>query len=349
MKGSDRSKHRIWDTILPLLLCACFIASSLLFLVQMIRKNQGENIEALYNAAEQKKTTIIKQIQGDLQTLEGLAVILGEIGGMEREQLLPILQEINNDNAFIRMGFARPDGSAWLVDLDGSIYEISFRDMEFFQNALYGTSTVSDIYQDERRKDRYVNYYGVNIPNSEGGTMGVLCAVHSADVLRRILDAPVLSGQGFSNIVNGDGDYVLRSINAYPGDILPENRELIREAVGTGGTASFDMLDRTGRKQVSVIIPLLEGRWYLHSMVPDRVLRARYTETAAGIMTIIVVSCCLFALFLSRQRSMAARTQKMLMDLAYRDSLTGLRNFDGFKLDVKPFMERNDLSSYLLW
>ena len=35
MKGSDRSKHRIWDTILPLLLCACFIASSLLFLVQM--------------------------------------------------------------------------------------------------------------------------------------------------------------------------------------------------------------------------------------------------------------------------------------------------------------------------
>ena len=107
MKGSDRSKHRIWDTILPLLLCACFIASSLLFLVQMIRKNQGENIEALYNAAEQKKTTIIKQIQGDLQTLEGLAVILGEIGGMEREQLLPILQEINNDNAFIRMGFAR--------------------------------------------------------------------------------------------------------------------------------------------------------------------------------------------------------------------------------------------------
>ena len=80
-----------------------------------------------------KKTTIIKQIQGDLQTLEGLAVILGEIGGMERGTAAPILQEINNDNAFIRMGFARPDGGAWLVDLDGSIYEISFRDMEFFQ------------------------------------------------------------------------------------------------------------------------------------------------------------------------------------------------------------------------
>ena len=349
MRGSDRKRQRIWDTVLPLLLCACFIASSLLFLVQMIRKNQVETIEALYNAAEQKKTTIVKQIQGDLQTLEGLAVVLGEIGKMEREQLLPILQEINNDNAFIQMGFAWPDGSAWLVDLDGSIYELSLYDMEFFQKALHGTSTVSDIFPDERVKDHYVNYYGVNIRNPEGGTMGVLCAVHSADVLRRILDAPVLSGQGFSNIVNGDGSYVLRSINAYPGDILPENRELVKEAVGTGGIASFDMTDKTGRKQVSVIIPILKDRWYLHSMVPDRVLRARYTQTAAGIMTIIVVSCCLFALFLSRQRSMAARTQKMLMNLAYRDSLTGLRNFDGFKLDVKPFMEKNDLSSYVLW
>ena len=63
MRGSDRKRQGIWDTVLPLLLCACFIASSLLFLVQMIRKNQVETIEALYNAAEQKKTTIVKQIQ----------------------------------------------------------------------------------------------------------------------------------------------------------------------------------------------------------------------------------------------------------------------------------------------
>ncbi len=47
-----------------------------------------------------------------------------------------------------------------------------------------------------------------------------------------------------------------------------------------------------------------------------------------GIMAIIVVACCLFALFISRQRSMAARAQKMLMDLAYNDRLTGLRNYE---------------------
>lgn len=72
MKGSDRSKHRIWDTILPLLLCACFIASSLLFLVQMIRKNQGENIEALYNAAEQKKPPSLSRYRETFRHWRGL-------------------------------------------------------------------------------------------------------------------------------------------------------------------------------------------------------------------------------------------------------------------------------------
>lgn len=349
MNSSDKKKHRIWDTILPLLLCVCFIASSLLFLVHMIRKNQEENIHSLYNAAEQKKTTILKQIQGDLQTLEGLSIVLGGMENTDRDQLMPILKKINNANAFIQMGFADLEGNAWLVDIDGGVYERNLKSMDFFRSALGGVSTISDIYEDELQEGHFVNYYGVEIEDREGETIGVLCAVHSADVLRMILDAPVLSGQGFSNIVNTEGNYVLRSINAYPADILPGNRELVKAAIDSGGVASFDMVDRSGIDQVSVILPLLENRWYLHSMIPDQVLRARYTETAMGIMAIIVVACCLFALFLARQRSMSARAQKMLMDLAYRDSLTGLRNFDGFKLDVAPFLEKDTLSSCILW
>lgn len=301
------------DTVLPLLLCLCFIASSLLFLVQMIIKNQVENIEYLYNASDQKKTTIVKQVQGDLQTLEGLGIMLGGMDESERERLLPILRDINNENAFIRMGFARLDGDAWFVDLNGKVYERNLKDMEFFQKALQGKNNISDVFSDDLQEGQYINYYGVGIKTPAGETIGVLCAVHTADVLRSILDAPVLSGQGFSNIISSSGDYIMRSIHAFPGDILPENKEALRKAIEEGGTGSFEMTDKYGREQVSVIVPLLEGRWYLHSMVPQNVLRARYIETTMGIMAIIVVACCLFALFISRQRSMAARAQKMLM------------------------------------
>lgn len=42
----------------------------------MIIKSQQENVAYLYNAANQTKTSLLKQIEGDLQTIEGLAVQL---------------------------------------------------------------------------------------------------------------------------------------------------------------------------------------------------------------------------------------------------------------------------------
>lgn len=58
-------------------------------------------------------------------------------------------------------------------------------------------------------------------------------------------------------------------------------------------------------------------------MVPVDVLRSSYIQTAWGIMIIIVVACSLFIWLMSRQRKMAVNNQKMLMELAYSDSLTG--------------------------
>lgn len=349
MTSSDKNKHKIWDTVLPLLLCVCFIASSLFFLVQMVVKSQEETIDSLFNAANQKKTSILKQIEGDIQTLEGLAVVLGGFEDVSRERLIPILREINNENAFIRMGFAGPDGEAWLVDINGDIYQSSLEDMEFFQEALAGQANVSDILPDDLSENQYINYYGVRVVDGAGDVIGVLCAVHSADVLRLILDDPVLSGQGFSNIVNHSGDYVLRSLKAVKNDIMPENKVKVRQVVDKGGTGSFVMHDWNGVKQVSVMVPLLENRWYLHSMVPQNTIRARYMKTATGIMAIIVVACCMFALFISRQRITSSKAQKMLMNLAYRDSLTGLRNYDGFKLAAGSILAAENLTSYILW
>lgn len=349
MNTPDRKKHKLRDTLLPLLLCLCFIASSLLFLVQMILKSQEQNIEYLYNAANQKKISIVKQIEGDLQTLKGLAIVLGGMEDISTEVLVPLLRDINEENAFIQMGFVELSGEGWLVDLDGVVHQVNLGDKEFFKDAAEGECAISDILMDELTENKYVNYYGVNISNRSGETIGILCAVHSADVLRKIIDAPVLSGQGYSNIVDGSGTFILRSISDSREQIAPEDREQVAASVIKGGTASFTMPDQDGRKQAAVLLPLLEDRWYLLSTVPEDVLRARYIETAGGIMAIILVACSLFTLFFVRQRRMSFRTQKMLMELAYRDSLTGLRNYDGFKLDAGPILAREKLTDYVLW
>ena len=77
MTTADGRGKKPQDTLLPIILCLCFIGSSIIFLVQMILKSQKENVAYLYDAANQTRTSILKQIEGDWQTLEGWLLASG--------------------------------------------------------------------------------------------------------------------------------------------------------------------------------------------------------------------------------------------------------------------------------
>ena len=348
MKKPDIENYGMRDMMLPVIMCVCFIASSILFLVQMIAKSQEENITDLYNAANQTKTTIMKQMEGDWQTLEGLAVSLQAQGIRDAGQIMETLRNINDKNAFIRMGYADIDGVGQMVAMDGDIQPIDLRGMEFFERALKGEKSISETFSDPYQEDS-VNYFAVRVLDSENRATGVICAVHTSAVFRDIIDTPLLKSSGFSNIMDRHGEYVIKSTKDLRDDTLPENKENIAAHIQDGTSRSFEMRDGNGVRQMAVVLPLLEGQWYQISMVPVEVLRSRYIQTAIGIMAIIITACGLFIWLIDRQRRMGADNQKALMKLAYNDDLTGLRNFDGFKKSAETFLDGADDSSCLFW
>lgn len=67
--------------------------------------------------AAQLQNTLIKQIDGDFQTLEALAIVIGETGIDDADRMIDILETINNQNQFVRMGYADLSGNADLVDI----------------------------------------------------------------------------------------------------------------------------------------------------------------------------------------------------------------------------------------
>ncbi|MCD7991498.1 MAG: diguanylate cyclase, partial [Clostridia bacterium] len=160
--------------------------------------------------------------------------------------------------------------------------------------------SISDTFADTRDASGYINYFGVRIDDNTSNARGVLCAVHSAVVLREIIDAPVLKGAGYSNILDINGNYVLKTVKTYEGDILPANKAKIAEVIAGSGKGDFILTDRQGIRQMLVILPIIEGQWYQVSMVPVDVLRSSYIQTAWGIMLIIVVACGLFIWLMSR-------------------------------------------------
>ena len=177
MGWSERGKREMQGMLLPVIVCVCFIASSLLFLVQMIVKSEEENITDLYNAANQTKTALLKQIEGDWQTLEGLSVSLQSLANIRTDELMEILADVNDKNAFIRMGYADASGQGEMVDLAGNIETISIAKAAFFQRAMEGEKSISMTFEDSNSAGGYVNYFATRVLNSDGETEGVLCAV----------------------------------------------------------------------------------------------------------------------------------------------------------------------------
>ena len=349
MRWQERGKKEMQGMLLPVIVCVCFIASSLLFLVQMIVKSEEENITDLYNAANQTRTALLKQIEGDWQTLEGLSVSLQSLANIRTDELMEILTDVNDKNAFIRMGYADASGQGEMVDLAGNIEAISIAEEAFFQRAMEGEKSISTTFEDSNAAGGYVNYFATRVLNSDGETEGVLCAVHATNVLRAIIDMPLLKNSGYSDILNESGDFVIISKPSMAETALSSNQEVITERIREEDSGSFTVKDEKGSKYMVNVLPLIEGQWYQVSTVPVAVLRSSYIETARGIMAIILAACVLFIWLISSQRRMAAENQKTLMKLAYSDSLTGMRNFDGFKKDAEKFLAEQELSACLIW
>ena len=231
MRWQERGKKEMQGMLLPVIVCVCFIASSLLFLVQMIVKSEEENITDLYNAANQTRTALLKQIEGDWQTLEGLSVSLQSLANIRTDELMEILTDVNDKNAFIRMGYADASGQGEMVDLAGNIETISIAEAAFFQRAMEGEKSISMTFEDSNSAGGYVNYFAARVLNSDGETEGVLCAVHATNVLRSIIDMPLLKNSGYSDILNESGDFVIISKPSMAETALSSNQEAITERI----------------------------------------------------------------------------------------------------------------------
>ena len=92
-----------------------------------------------------------------------MATILGEEEAVETEHLYRILEEINNANRFMRMGFIRTDGMTTMVDISGQrIENVDLSQMDYVKKALHGEEVITDTIKDSFG-DGYINIYAVPI------------------------------------------------------------------------------------------------------------------------------------------------------------------------------------------
>lgn len=104
------------------IILAALLAFGAYYIALMLDKQNLQTARYLSHVAVQSRNTVAKQVEGDFQTLEALAVVIGRQPETDVETLLETLEEINDQNAFIRMGYVDMQGMGYIVDISGKQY-----------------------------------------------------------------------------------------------------------------------------------------------------------------------------------------------------------------------------------
>lgn len=302
MQKMEDVKIKKGGMLVPVFLCLIFVTCCFTFLTYMVQKNEQKDVAYFYSAAKQNQVTLKNQMEGDFYALKGLAVCLEAMDPDNKEQMDRIINEINDGSRLMKVGFA--DGSGW------------------------------------KESDHYDDYYKVPVRNREDQPVGLLYATNSGDMVRSMIDAAILAGEGFSEILDQHGRVIAGSAGV-------REQEKVQEAIKKGSQIPFTMISQDNRRQTAVLIPLGINDWYVLSVFPQYSMRTRHIE--AGIGTLILLSSVLFLYFFCRQCRIINQNQEALLELAYRDSLTGCRNFSSFKREAERAIQEDDISSYAVW
>lgn len=343
-------------TVVAAVFCVIFIGLCILFLNYCKIQNELESQKYIKEIAENSKTTVNKQIEGDFQTLDGVAKMIGGLEEVNYDTILPVLKTINDDNAFIRMGFVDKNGITMGVDIDGTQYkDIDISDKEFVEKVYAGERVITNT-QKAEIGDLYVNFYAVPIIRG-GRVISALCAVCAAESLHNILNNSVYAGNGFAHIVDSQGNYVIRSKRPTvdqnsPDIITPYNyddssKEKLKSDLRNGQAGNIEYY-YNGEKRWAAYTPIGVNDWFVFCVVPSADISRYYSNMIIGIVGIILGSALLFLFLLIRIRRMGERSRRELEKLAFVDSLTGYRNEQKFMIDAEEAIRKNSEENYAI-
>lgn len=332
----------IVSSITLILIFACLLG------LQTINRNQTEKTnEFLSQMTLQYKTAVNRQIQGDLETLNGMASIISGQPDIDTNELMDILKKENENNRFIRMGYINADGIADLTDIDGTYFsQINLSHMEYVHKVFQGQSVISDTIKDSYG-DGEINIYAVPVYRHDE-IIGALCAVNDTNIFSDIVDLPSL-GNGYAMIVKENGTVEICGSDTdcfrYESifDMLQDEETLdqLREDLKQGHSGSFHLTQHK-TEFLANYTPLEINDWYIISIVPSTFLSSDIhfiSKMSILSVSIIVLMLGLLLLFITR---IIQKNKQSLEQLAYYDSLCKCYSKNKFLMETAALWKTNN-------
>lgn len=308
-------KMEEWDRkqknmLIPVLLCLSFIIGCFSILIYMMGKNEQEKVAYFFSAAKQNQLIMKGRLEEELTILNGLAVSFGSGGIYSEERINQIIHTINREDPSMDIGFIGVAGKS-------------------------ATKSLED-------------YFKVTVRDHNNEPIGTLYANNYNEILSNITSTMALA-EGLYVILDHTGKKIGGSQYIYE---LVEGETKLRaqvsQAISTREENCFQIKTHN-KNQMVVMTPLGINGWYLLNVLPEPNLHTRYLEMAIGAGIMILISCGLFLCYLYRQFLTINKNQETLAKLAYRDSVTGTRNYASFKQEMEKRLRKEKKETYAVW
>jgi len=345
--------------VLASIFSIAFLMGSIIFLGFAENKGREETISYMQKSAEQSKYAINNEITEIFHTLSAAALLTESMQPEELRDRGASFYKLGKENNFLRFGFVDLENKAEYVDFEGELNRENNSLMaDLMDKVARDKWVVSDTVRD-RISGVDVNYYLVPAYRN-GEIIGAVYAVCPVNELRSVMESALFGGKGFSHIINGSGEYIVRSNN--PAQTSTSSRSIFDTDPPVPEDDQKRIFDNmaNGRSGVayreipndSLIIcyePLGVNDWYVMYVVSENQIDESYSLMMNGVTILILTTVMLFIVFIFLIRQINEKNRTEMEKLAYTDPLTGYGNHQKFMMDAQEILDKSNGKKYSFW
>ena len=342
------SKRTLASVKVGVLICLVIIGALVLYAHMLKRELNNDVKNTLKEVAEQSVKTIYNEVDSEYNLIRAMAHHLTSYGEFDIERNVNTIKEITGSYPFKRMGIIMPDGSAYTTD----DIKMNLKDREYYESVFQGETVLSDRLSD-KAGGAGITVYATPIYENDK-VAAVLFATYSIESFRNLMSVNTFDGEGYSYIVNQNGNTVVDSShptsfkgmkNIFEAMMMadPENSECSRELKSSmnNGDSGYIIFSNKVDKYL-YYTPLGVNDWYLMNVVPTSVAQrsVRIVMNVTYILCVIVAGMSvLFMLYLARSNK---KKREMFDRILYVDQLTGGMSYTKFSIEAKLSLMKND-------
>ena len=342
MKQSKLSKQALIILVIALVL----VITTVLWSSAQITQDVSEEMQStLRDVATQNALIVQQEIRDNFNLLYSLADEISiSPGASNVSSIAAQLESFVDTYGFKRIGFVSPDGQA--VTTDGFVQDLSSR--EFFKEGIQGLPGITNTLQDRIGTPEPINVFSIPVYNQSNAIIGVLFATYRNQRFEEVLGVQSFNNQGFSCLLNQDGELIASSSNA-PASLqeattmsdylAPDSRndQLWRDlhTLLRGFSSGSGSFYEDSQQYYYYAVPLnnlrSDRQWFVLTIVPDQVLATRSAPILLQVRLLMLLILLIAGGGTFAYVHSIHMQRRQLYRLAYVDSLTKGDNFACFK------------------